>query len=101
MPSLFPFADYWWLYLSFTVGILALLALDLGVCLRQSHKVGFLEAAAWCAVWVTLALIFNVALYFYSVSRFPQDTRLMSNPPFAPTAAARQVAFEFLSGYLV
>jgi tellurite resistance protein TerC len=101
MPSLFPFADYWWLYLSFTGGILALLALDLGVFHRHSHKVGFREAAAWCAVWVTLALIFNVALYLYSVWRFPQDTRLMSNPAFAPTAAARQVALEFLSGYLV
>ena len=27
MPSLFPFSEYWWLYLVFTGGVLVLLAL--------------------------------------------------------------------------
>ncbi len=29
--TLFPFADYWWLYAAFTGGVLVLLAVDLGV----------------------------------------------------------------------
>jgi tellurite resistance protein TerC len=29
--SLFPFADYWWFYALFTVAVLGLLALDLGI----------------------------------------------------------------------
>src|SRR6185295_11125615 len=101
MPSLFPFADYWWLYAGFTGAVLALLALDLGFFHRDSHAVGFREAAAWCAVWVTLALLFNAALYAYALWSFPQDPRLTAVPGFDPKAAAQQVALEFLSGYLV
>src|SRR6185295_9127423 len=101
MPSLFPFAEYWWLYGCFTAGVLALLALDLGVFHRQSHTVRFREAAIWCAVWVALALIFNAALYAYAVWHFPHDPRLAGIPGFDATAAARQAALEFLSGYLV
>lgn len=101
MPSLFPFVEYWWLYASFTGAVLALLALDLGVFHRDSHEVGFREAAAWCAVWVTLALLFNAALYVYALWSFPQDPRLIAVPGFDPKMAAQQVALEFLSGYIV
>ena len=55
----------------------------------------------WCAVWVTLALVFNAGLYFYMLSSFPNDPRLMAVPGFEPRAAANQIALEFLSGYLV
>ena len=101
MPSLFPFAEYWWLYATFTGAVLTLLALDLGVFHRDAHEVSVKEAAGWCAVWVTLALMFNVGLYFYMLSSFPQNARLMAVPGFDPRAAANQIALEFLSGYLV
>ena len=40
MPSvLFPIADYWWAYGGFTAGVLALLALDLGLVHRRAHVV--------------------------------------------------------------
>src|SRR2546425_8995680 len=32
----------------------------------------FREAASWCAVWVSLALLFNVALYVYAIWAFSQ-----------------------------
>ena len=48
--SLFPFSDYWWLYALFTVGVLALLALDLGVFHRNAHEVKFKEALSWSIV---------------------------------------------------
>ena len=35
MPTLFPFADYWWFYTLFTLGVLGLLVLDLGVTQRN------------------------------------------------------------------
>jgi tellurite resistance protein TerC len=101
MPELFPFAEYWWLYAAFTATVLALLALDLGFFHRDSHEVRFREAAGWCAVWVTLALLFNFGLYLYSQWSFPNDPRLMAWPGFNPHAAGKQVALEFLSGYLV
>jgi tellurite resistance protein TerC len=101
MPLLFPLAEYWWLYAGFVAAVLGLLALDLGVFHRKAHRVGFREAAAWCAVWVTLALLFNAALYLYGLWRFPLDPRLTAVPGFDPRAAASQVALEFLAGYLV
>ena len=101
MQQLFPFSDYWWLYAVFTGGLLGLLALDLGVFHRKPHQVGFREAAGWCAVWVSLALLFNVALYVYAIWAFSRDAGLSVMPGFDARAAARQVALEFLSGYLV
>ena len=101
MPLLFPLGEYWWLYAGFVAAVLGLLALDLGVFHRKAHQVGFREAAAWCVVWVTLALLFNAALYLYALWRFPLDPRLTSVPGFDPGAAASQVALEFLAGYLV
>lgn len=49
----------------FTIFILGLLALDLGVFHRKSHVVSHREAVGWCVVWVTLALLFNVFIFFW------------------------------------
>lgn len=64
----------------FAVVVLGLLALDLGVFHRKSRAVKIREALIWCAVWVSLALLFNVFVYI---------TR-------GPTAG-----LEFLAGYLI
>jgi tellurite resistance protein TerC len=102
MPiTLFPFAEYWWLYAAFTGGVLVLLAVDLGVFHREAHEVGFREAAAWSAVWVGLALAFAFGLYRYALWRFPLDPRLAAVPGFEPGAAAWQVTLEYLTGFLV
>ena len=100
-PLLFPLGEYWWLYAAFVAAVLALLALDLGVFHRSAHRVRFREAIAWCVAWVTLALLFNAALYAYGVWRFPQDPRLAAIPGFDHREAAWQLALEFLTGYLV
>jgi tellurite resistance protein TerC len=100
-PLLFPFAEYWWLYGAFTVGILLLLALDLGVLHRGAHVVSVREAAGWTGVWVSLALAFNVGIYLYARWAFARDGRLTAVPGFDPDAAAWQAAIEFLAGYLV
>jgi tellurite resistance protein TerC len=99
--ALFPMSEYWWLYAAFTAGVLVLLALDLGVFHRDAREVHFREALSWCGVWVSLALLFNVFLYFYARSAFARDPRLAAVPGFNPEAAAWQVALEFLTGYLV
>jgi tellurite resistance protein TerC len=101
VPPLFPFSDYWWLYLAFTGAVLLLLALDLGVLHREAREVRFREAVSWSAVWVSLALLFNGGLYLYAAWRFPQDPRLAAVPGFDAPAAAWQVALEFLTGYVV
>ena len=50
----------WWL--GFNVFVLVMLALDLGVFNRKAHVVTLKEALGWSAVWITMALIFNVGV---------------------------------------
>ncbi|HEU5194028.1 MAG TPA: TerC/Alx family metal homeostasis membrane protein [Methylomirabilota bacterium] len=88
MPTLFPIAEFWWLYGGFIAVVLGLLALDLGVLHRDDREVGVREAAVWCVVWVVLALLFNAGLYVYVAQTFDEPT-------------AWQVALEFLTGYVV
>jgi len=59
---------------------LGLLAIDLGVFHRRSHTVKIREALIWSAVWIGLALVFNI---FVLYTRGPVP------------------AMEFLTGYLV
>jgi tellurite resistance protein TerC len=60
--------------------VLALLALDLGVIHRRAQVVRVREALVWSAVWILLALVFNVGVYY----RFGSER-----------------ALEFLTGYVV
>ncbi|MFB3785919.1 MAG: TerC family protein [bacterium] len=69
-----------WLWTGFNAFVLAMLALDLGIFHRQAHTVSFQEAIAWSIVWVALALLFNLGIYFWS---------------------GPQRAVEFLTGYLI
>jgi tellurite resistance protein TerC len=95
---LFPFSEYWWFYLAFSGLVFLILAIDLGVFHRDAHAVSFKEAATWTVVWVTLALLFNYALYQYALWKFPQDPRLVG---MDHAAAASQVALQFLTGFVV
>jgi tellurite resistance protein TerC len=52
-----------WLWTGFTLFILAMLALDLGVFHRRAHAVLFKEALSWSAVWVMLALLFGAGVW--------------------------------------
>ncbi len=69
-----------WAWVAFNVFVVAMLALDLGVFHRDAHVVSAREAAAWSALWIVLALLFDVGLYHYR---------------------GRDAAFEFLAGYLI
>ena len=68
------------LWVGFNLFVLLMLALDLGVFHRKTHEVGMKEALIWSAVWIGLALLFNIAVYFY---RGPE------------------AALQFFTGYLI
>jgi len=53
-----------WLFIVFIIFVLSMLAIDLGVFNRRSHEISTKEALSWCAVWVSLAMAFNVFVYF-------------------------------------
>ena len=67
-------------WILFNVFVLIMLALDLGIFHRKSHEVSMKEALSWTGVWIFLALIFNLIIYFWR---------------------GQQQALEFFTGYLV
>ncbi len=69
-----------WLWAGFNVFVLAMLALDLGVFHRNAHAVSLREAGIWSAVWIALALIFNLGVWKF---------------------LGPQPGVEFLTGYLI
>ncbi len=54
-----------WFWVGFIAFVFAMLALDLGVFHREAHEVRPREAAAWTALWVSLALLFALALKIF------------------------------------
>src|SRR5215470_22321 len=99
MATLFPLGEYWWLYGIFLSVVMALLALDLGLFRRGDRAMSFREALGWSATWVSVALLFNGALYAHTKWRLTGDPRYAALG--APEEVALQVALEFLTGYLV
>lgn len=98
---LFPFADYWWLYLGFTLFVLLVLALDLGVFHKRPHEVSFKEASIWTAVWMGLALVFNFLFYLFALHRFSTSEPYISISGFDAATQAKSTALEFLTGFVV
>lgn len=98
---LFPIAEYWPFLAGFIGFVVILLVLDLTVFHRKAHAVSIKEAGLWVVFWVSLAVVFNIGLYYYANWSFPQSERLMAIPGFDPGVAAKQVALEFLTGYII
>lgn len=73
-------SDSLFLWIVFNVFVLGILALDLLVFHRKAHAVSLREAFTWSVVWISLALIFNLGIYFVWGS---------------------DKAMEFLAGYLI
>jgi tellurite resistance protein TerC len=99
--SLFPFADYWWFYAAFTLFVVGMLALDLGIFHRQAHEVSPREALTWSVAWTSLALGFAAVLYMYCLWKFPLDPRLSGIPGMGDGSLAWQTTLEFLTGFLI
>ncbi|HYN82194.1 MAG TPA: TerC family protein [Gemmatimonadaceae bacterium] len=68
------------LWIAFNAGVLAVLALDLGVFNKKAHKISVKEAAIWSGVWITLSLGFAGVIY---------------------RIRGKQAALEFVTGYLI
>ncbi len=98
---LFPFADYWQLYLGFTAFVLLVLALDLGVFHKNAHEVSVKEASIWTSIWIGLAFVFNFLFYKYAQWQFSTNERFLSIPNFDPNEQAKASALEFLTGFII
>jgi tellurite resistance protein TerC len=69
-----------WVWAGFNLFIIALLLIDLGIFNRKSHEVKTKEALTWTGVWISIALLFNMGIYFWK---------------------GQEKAMEFLAGYLI
>jgi len=54
-----------WPWVGFTLFILLMLALDLGLLQRRPHVISMREALAWFGVWVGLAMLFNIGVFLF------------------------------------
>ncbi|MCL2013317.1 MAG: TerC family protein [Cystobacterineae bacterium] len=54
-----------WLWVGFSLFVLGMLALDLGVFHRKAHAVSLKEAFVWSMVWIALACLFGVGVWQY------------------------------------
>ncbi|MDH3401693.1 MAG: TerC family protein, partial [Chromatiales bacterium] len=82
-------------WIGFLAMIAAVVALDLGVFHRKQHVVSLPEAIGWTAVWVSLALAFNVVVYFLyelNPAGWDVDTEQLTG---------MEAALQFFTGYLV
>jgi tellurite resistance protein TerC len=52
------------LWTGFSVFVLGALAVDLGVFQRKAHAVGAREALVWSIVWIALAMVFNLGVWW-------------------------------------
>ena len=84
----FSFEQAWWIYALFIVFILVMLAMDLALLQKKNPEQTFKQAISWVVVWVLLAGIFNVLLYYYCLRQMPP-------------AEAKRLALEFLAGYVM
>jgi tellurite resistance protein TerC len=83
-------------WIAFIALVLLLLALDLGVLNRRPQNVSTGQALRMTGLWVTLALAFNVCVYFmYEHELFGIGTRIGQ-----PQSGA-QAALQFLTAYVV
>ena len=53
------------LWSSFSLFVIGMLALDLGVFHRKTHSVSVKEALTWTVVWITLSMLFNLFVFYY------------------------------------
>jgi len=53
------------LWIGFSLFILFMLSLDLGLFNRKAHAIKYREAMIWSAVWIALAMIFAAVVFWY------------------------------------
>jgi tellurite resistance protein TerC len=84
-----------WLWAAFIIFILFLLVVDLGVFHRKAQVITLKEALTWSGVWIGVALVFNLVIYFtYQYHWFGLDI-----PEAEPDG--RTAAVLFFTGYIV
>ena len=73
-----PVSPIFWIV--FSIVVLGMIAIDLGIFTRKSHTIAFKEALAWTTVWAVLATLFGIWIW---------------------NSQGRTKGLEFFNGYLI
>ena len=68
------------LWIGFNLFVILMLVLDLGVFHRKSKEITVKNALMWTAVWISMAFLFNVFVFYH---------------------LGEEKAFEFFTGYVI
>lgn len=79
----------------FMVFVVVMLSLDLFVFHKKDHVVGVKEAAVWTGIWIALAMLFAVLIYFFG------DWMVPPEEGFTPAKWRGEMMEEFLAGYFL
>lgn len=84
------------IWMGFIVFIFAALALDLGILNRKAHVISTKEALRWTCLWVSVALLFTVFIYF-AYEHHWMGIGLDSKEPLSGFDAS----FKYLTGWVI
>lgn len=82
-------------WISFLVLIVVVVSLDLGVFHKKAQVINLPEALAWTTVWVSLALVFNIGVYYLyelNPAGWDIDTKQLTGA---------EAAIQYFTGYVV
>ncbi len=101
----------------FIILIIILLMIDIGAFRKKDHEIGFKEALTWTTVWVSLALLTWIFIFFFGnkihnpsdfadlknlVDKYGHQIVLVDNNFEASLSIYRKnLALEYLTGYVI
>jgi tellurite resistance protein TerC len=101
MPIIFPFADFWYIYLAFSFLVALVLLGSLRAFHKRAHAISVSEAGVSALSWCGLAILFNIGLYIFTYWRISSEPSLAAAFGMSPHELATKTGLEFFSGYLV
>jgi len=101
MSSIFPFAQFWPFYLTFSLTLAALLYGSVRTFPNRETGPNIKEATVSAAGWFMIALLFNLFLYIFTYNHLNRSPELVAALKEDPSTTAQRISLEFLSGYLV
>ena len=84
-----------WLWLGFIAFIFVAMAIDLGLLNRKPRDVSVREGLIWTGIWIALALLFNVFVYFIYHHHLFGVGETIGHP-----LTGREAAIQFFNGWI-
>lgn len=101
MTPIFTFAEFWPVYLIFSVVVTGILWASLRAFHGAPEEMSIRKAGRSALNWFGLALLFNVVLYIVTYVYLSGSPGVAAASGGTPESVARQIALQYLSGYLL